>query len=83
MPDNSAGRWKDIGEESNTSSGGIDSAVDEKEVASLVCANRTCLAAKLLELEPEKVVSMERFDVDIAALKRVLSFTRLCIKAIN
>ena len=74
VPDDSAGGWKDIGEGSTTSSEGRDSAVDEKEVGSLVCADRTSLAAKLLELESEKAMSMARFDADIAALKRVLSF---------
>jgi hypothetical protein len=74
VPDESAGGWKDIGEGSTTSSEGKDSAVDEKEVGSLVCADRASLAAKLLELESEKAVSMARFDADIAARKRVLSF---------
>jgi hypothetical protein len=74
VPDDSAGLWKDIGEGSTTSSEGRDFAVDEKEVGSLVCADRTSLAAKLLELESEKATSIARFDADIAALKRVLSF---------
>jgi hypothetical protein len=74
VPDDSAGGWKDIGEGSTTSSEGGDSAVGEKEVGSLVCADQTSLAAKLLELESEKAMSMARFDADIAALKRVLSF---------
>jgi hypothetical protein len=69
-----AGGWKDIGEGSTTSSERRESTVDEKEVASLVSADRTSLAAKLLELESEKAMSMARFDADITALKRVLSF---------
>jgi hypothetical protein len=74
VPDDSAGGWKDIGEGSTTSSEGRDSAVDEKEVNSLVRTERTSLAAKLHELESEKARSTARFDADIAALKRVLSF---------
>jgi hypothetical protein len=68
------GGWKDIGEGSTTSSERRESTVDEKEVASLVSANQTSLAAKLLELESEKAMSIARFDADITALKRVLSF---------
>jgi hypothetical protein len=51
-----------------------ESAVDEMETMVSKRLDKASLVAKLVELQALKEQSMAKFDGDIAALKRVLSF---------
>jgi hypothetical protein len=61
-------------EESSMASESGESAVDGMEMAESKASDKTSLVAKLRELQALKEESMAKFDGDIAALKRVLSF---------
>ena len=61
-------------EESSIASDNGQSAVDEGEMVASELSDKTSLIAKLRELQALKEKSMAKFDDDIAALKRVLSF---------
>lgn len=60
--------------ESLTASDSEESAGDEMETMASKSTDKASLLAKLQELQALKEESMAKFDGDIAALKRVLSF---------
>jgi hypothetical protein len=51
-----------------------ESAINEMETTESKASDKASLIAKLRELQAFKEESMAKFDGDIAALKRVLSF---------
>lgn len=60
-------------EESSMASVNEESAIDEMEIVESKPSDKASLVAKLRELQALKE-SIAKFDGDIAALKRVLSF---------
>jgi hypothetical protein len=61
-------------EESSMASVNEESAIDEMEIVESKPSDKASLVAKLRELQALKEESIAKFDGDIAALKRVLSF---------
>lgn len=61
-------------EESSMASLNEESAIDEMEIVESKPSDKASLVAKLRELQALKEESIAKFDGDIAALKRVLSF---------
>lgn len=60
--------------EGSTVSESEESAVDEMEIVASQSTDKASLVAKLQELQALKEEAIAKFDGDIAALKRVLSF---------
>ena len=61
-------------EESSMASESRESAIDGIETEGSKASDKASLVTKLRELQALKEESMAKFDSDIAALKRVLSF---------
>jgi uncharacterized Zn-finger protein len=61
-------------DECSMASGNEQSAADEVDMTGSKPADKMSLIAKLRELQVSKEKSMTKFDDDIAALKRVISF---------